>query len=110
MESTEPGMMADIEVVGSDHAQVAFDAAIAPAVTVEPGAVVRFEVENLALERLAAGETVESIGFENLNVVTGPVAIAGAEPGDTVQIDVLDIEIASARTVRTSDIGTSAAR
>ena len=50
-----------------------------------------FETGDAAYERLSMGETVEAIGLENFNAVTGPVAVRGAAPGDALAIEVLDI-------------------
>jgi amidase len=77
-----------------DQRQTIFDPAIAPVEEVEPGDIVCFETDDSAYARLAGGETLEDIGVENLNAVTGPVAIRGAAPGDVLRIDVLGIEIA----------------
>ncbi len=70
-----------------------FDRDIEPVAEVTPGAVVCFETDDTVYLRLAEGETVEAIGVEHLNAVTGPVAVRGAEPGDALRIDVLAIEI-----------------
>jgi len=61
--------------------------------TVEPGATVTFETSDLAFQRLDAGEPPAEIGLENFNAVTGPVAVAGAEPGDALRIEVLEIAV-----------------
>lgn len=70
-----------------------FDRSIEAAAEVTPGATVCFETDDSAYLRLADGETLEDIGVENLNAVTGPVAIRGAEPGDALRIDVLAVDI-----------------
>jgi amidase len=73
-----------------------FDPTVAPALEVPAGTTVRVETDDSAYERLASGESLESIGLERLNAVTGPIAIAGAEPGDALRIDILSIEITRA--------------
>lgn len=70
-----------------------FDRSIEAVAEVTPGDSVCFETDDSAYLRLADGETLEDIGVENLNAVTGPVAIRGAEPGDALRIDVLAIDI-----------------
>lgn len=70
-----------------------FDRSIDAVAEVTPGATVCFETDDSAYLRLADGETLDDIGVENLNAVTGPVAIRGAEPGDALRIDVLAIDI-----------------
>jgi amidase len=42
---------------------------------------------------------VEAIGLENFNRVTGPVAVRGAEPGDALRIEVLDVQVVRAWSV-----------
>ena len=70
-----------------------FDRSIEAVAEVTPGATVCFETDDSAYLRLADGETLEDIGVENLNAITGPVAIRGAERGDALRIDVLAIDI-----------------
>lgn len=70
-----------------------FRAGHVPAARVASGAVVRFETGDVAYERLAGGEALEAIGLETFNRVTGPVFVDGAEPGDAIRVEILDIEI-----------------
>jgi amidase len=83
-------------VIGCDRRQTIFDRTVAPVADVCSGAIIRFETDDSAYARLASGESLERIGVENLNAVTGPVAIRGAEPGDVLRIDLLEITIARA--------------
>lgn len=80
-------------VVSAEHRAFAFDPGLPPALGIEPGEVVTFETSDEAYRRLARGESVEEIGLERFNAVTGPVLVRGAEPGDTLWIEVLEIEI-----------------
>jgi len=57
------------------------------------GRTIRFETGDIAYARLADGEALEAIGLETFNRVTGPVFVEGAEPGDAVRVEILDIEI-----------------
>ena len=81
----------DSYALTKDQRAFAFSRDIPPVLEVDPGAVVTFETGDEAYRRLAAGETVEAIGLENFNAVTGPVAVRGAEPGDALRIDVLAV-------------------
>jgi amidase len=83
----------------------AFDASLPPALEIEPGSVVTFETGDVAYGRLAAGEAVEAIGLENFNAVTGPVSVRGAQPGDALSVEVLDIQIARAWSVWLPNFG-----
>src|SRR5262249_29566423 len=87
------GRIRQLHGVSHQQSAVAFDAAIPPVLEIAPGETVRFETDDAVFERIAAGETMESIGAENVNVVSGPVAVRGAEPGDALRIEVLDVEI-----------------
>jgi amidase len=80
-------------VITRDRVATSFDRAIPPVVRVASGATLCFETGDAAYARLASGETLEGIGVENLNAVTGPVAINGAEPGDLLRIEVLAVDI-----------------
>jgi amidase len=82
----------------SEHIGYHYDPALTPVATVSPGTEATFdcldaragalfdrEVGSLfELPRPAAGKS---------NPITGPLAIEGAEPGDALVVDVLDIEV-----------------
>ena len=82
--------------ISSHHRSTRFDPAIPPALEIAPGTTVRIATDDSAYERLAAGESIESIGIENLNAVTGPIAIRDAQPGDALRIEILSIDISRA--------------
>lgn len=65
----------------------------APQARVAAGSVVRFETGDIAYERLSKGERLDAIGLETFNRVTGPVFVEGAEPGDILRVEILDVEI-----------------
>jgi amidase len=83
----------------------AFDASIPPVLEIESGDTVTFETGDFAYERLFKGETVEAIGLENFNAVTGPVRVKGAEAGDALKIEVVDIKVTRAWSVWLPDFG-----
>lgn len=85
-------------VVGRDCWTTSFSASHAPALEIEPPAVVRFETSDTAISQLLDGVPVEEIGFANLNPVSGPVLVVGAEPGDAIAIEVLDVTVEQAWT------------
>lgn len=91
--------MSDTFVITTKSRYAAFDAGIPPVLTVDPGATITFETGDVAYERLSKGETVEAIGLPNFNLVTGPVAVRGAEPGDALVIEVLEVAITRAWSV-----------
>src|SRR5690349_9127695 len=82
-----------------------FEASNAPVLEIESGDTVTFETGDAAYERLSKGETVEAIGLENFNAVTGPVSVRGAQPGDALKIEILDVLVTRAWTVWLPDFG-----
>jgi len=86
-------------VVSTDHRTATFNRRHPPATAVEPDDIVTFETGDVAYERLHNGESVEDIGLETFNMVTGPVAVKGAEPGDALVIDILDVKVRRAWSV-----------
>jgi amidase len=91
--------MPDPIVLSRDQRAFAFDRDVPPVADIDPGAVVVFETGDAAYERLSRGESVDAIGLQNFNAVTGPVRVRGAEPGDAVRVDVLDIRVTRAWSV-----------
>ena len=79
-----------------DKAHVAWNNRIDPAVEVNPGAVVTFEVNNASggqLDRHSTREDVAQLDFSRINPVTGPVFVKGAEPGDALVLDILAVDV-----------------
>jgi acetamidase/formamidase len=79
--------------VGRDRSQLVWDPAIPPLTTVASGAVVEFDLLDAGNGQVTASSTVEDLArvdFDRVDQVNGPVAVAGAEPGDTLQVDLLD--------------------
>jgi hypothetical protein len=75
--------------VSKEQHAFALDPNIPPVLEVTPPCTVTFETGDMSYARLAQGETIEDIGFQNFNVVTGPVFVHGAEPGDALCVEVL---------------------
>ena len=80
-------------VVPSSRCQRAFARAAQPALEIDSGDVVTFETTDEAYERLWRGESPDEIPDEDYNIVTGPVVVRTAEPGDTLKIEIVDIHI-----------------
>jgi acetamidase/formamidase len=81
--------------VSADQNHLAWDPAIEPVANVGSGDVVEFECLDASNGQLDASSTSETLGqldFDRVDQVTGPVAVAGAEAGDTLQVDILDLE------------------
>ena len=69
-----------------------WDRAIAPVLTIAPGASVEFEVFEASGGQLSPQSTVDDVGrmdFGRINPVTGPVFVEGAMPGDVLKVTLL---------------------
>mgnify|MGYP000893387766 CR=1 FL=1 len=94
-----------------DELAYAFDPAVAPRIEVDPGESVVLETEDAFSGRLLPEGTLPTPEFlpemtsvpGRFNPVTGPVAVRGAEPGDTLVVHVERIEPAAEGTVALFD-------
>lgn len=67
-----------------------------PALEVDPGATVALEVQNASggqLSRQSTVEDVRALDFGRINPMTGPVFVRGAEPGDALVVEILDVAL-----------------
>lgn len=97
--------MEEQHFVAKEQSAFALDANIVPVLEVTPPCTVTFETGDMSYARLAQGETLEDIGFQNFNVVTGPVFVRGAEPEDTICVEVLDVSVRRAWSVWIPGLG-----
>ena len=84
--------------VARDRYHLAWDPTIEPIATVDSGAVVEFDLLDASCGQLDADCGVPqllALNFDRVDQVGGPIAVNGAEPGDTLQIDLLDFQPAS---------------
>src|SRR6476661_6767777 len=66
--------------------------AFGPVLELEPGATVTFETNDCFTGQITSeDDLVTGIDFERVNSATGPVAVKGAEPGDSLVAEILDI-------------------
>ncbi|MDQ0338528.1 acetamidase/formamidase [Caldalkalibacillus uzonensis] len=68
-----------------------WDNSLEPVLSVEPGTSVNFEVFDASGGQLSAQSTAQDVArldFERVNPVAGPVYIEGAEPGDTLEVEI----------------------
>ena len=81
--------------ITSERFHLKWDPAIPPIETVDSGAVVEFDLLDASGGQLTAASTVDDLArldFDRVDQVNGPIAVVGAEPGDTLQIDLLEFE------------------
>jgi amidase len=79
-------------VVSRDQVVWSFGPAMEPVLEVEPGSVVTFETNDCFTGQIQSeADLVTEIDFERVNGATGPVAVRGAEPGDSLVVELLDV-------------------
>jgi amidase len=78
--------------VSRDDVIWAFGPNLEPVLEVRPGAVVTFETNDCFTGQIQSeDDLVTEIDFARVNSATGPVAVLGAEPGDSLVAEILDI-------------------
>ncbi len=80
--------------VGRDQTHLTWDPAIPPVATVSSGDIVEFDCVDASNGQLTSTSTLsdlERLDFSRVDQVNGPVEVAGAEPGDTLQVDILEL-------------------
>src|SRR6476619_5245780 len=83
-----------IHAAGGDHAHSVWDNSIEPLLEVEPGAEITLEALDASGGQLDAGSQaadVAGLDFARVNPVTGPVFVKGAQPGDTLAVEILEL-------------------
>ena len=76
-----------MQTITKDHIVRTFDATHPPAARVQPGEVFVMETN----DRFKDWNDGAKWPVEQLSVMTGPVCIEGAQPGQTLAVEVLDI-------------------
>jgi acetamidase/formamidase len=67
---------------------------LAPRLTVAPGDTVRMECQDASGLQVRPGMTVaeyQTINRDRIHALTGPIFIDGAEPGDVLEVDILEV-------------------
>lgn len=81
--------------VGRDQFHLAWDRSIEPTVTVASGSVVEVDALDASGGQITASSTVTDLGnldFSRVDQVNGPIGVDGAEPGDSLEIELLDFQ------------------
>ncbi|KAF8839226.1 Acetamidase/Formamidase [Paxillus ammoniavirescens] len=84
-----------IHAVKREQSNLAWDNSIPPILTIPSGSTVSFSCHDASNGQLDASSTSASISALKLELcdqVNGPVYVEGAQPGDTLQIDVLKVQ------------------
>src|SRR3954463_5781458 len=75
-----------------DQVVWSFGPDLQPVLEVEPGDVVTFETNDCFTGQIRSeDDLVTDIDLERINSATGPVAVRGAEPGDSLIAEILDV-------------------
>ena len=84
----------DEHTLSAEPTHSRWNAALPPRLTISSGDVVNFECQDSSGAQVHPGMSVgefQQIDRAKIHALTGPVAIEGAEPGDVLQISVLDV-------------------
>ncbi len=79
--------------VRPDAYHQAWDRDLEPALEIEPGTEVGFAVRDASDEQLGPDSThadVAALDFGRVNPVSGPVYVKGAQPGDVLEVEILE--------------------
>lgn len=78
--------------IGRDQVIWAFGPDLEPVLEVDPGAVITLETNDCFSGQIRTeADLVTEIDFELLNSATGPIAVRGAEPGDSLVVELLEV-------------------
>jgi amidase len=78
--------------IGRDEVVWAFGPNMDPALVVEPGSIVMLETNDCFSGQIQTeADLVTEIDFERVNSATGPIAVSGAEPGDSLVVELLEV-------------------
>jgi amidase len=78
--------------IPKEEAVFAFGPEMRPVLEIDPGEVVTFETHDCFSGQIQTeNDLVTDIDFSKVNPATGPVSVRGAEPGDSLVVEILDI-------------------
>jgi amidase len=78
--------------LGREQVIWSFGPDLEPVLEVEPGETVTFETNDCFTGQIRSeDDLVTEIDLERINSATGPVAVRGAEPGDSLVAEILDV-------------------
>jgi amidase len=80
------------ELVTRDQVIWSFAPDLEPVLEVDPGAVVKLETNDCFTGQIRSeDDLVTEIDFTRINGATGPIAVRGAEPGDSLVVELLEV-------------------
>jgi acetamidase/formamidase len=81
--------------IGKTQVHYKWDKSNEPAVTVDAGDVVHFETEEVTSGQIKKGDPavkLTQLDFNKLYPLGGPVYVKGAQPGDVLEVEILDLK------------------
>jgi acetamidase/formamidase len=81
--------------IGRDQWHLAWDRSIPPVLTVGSGDVVTFDALDASNGQITSSSTtpdLATMAFDQVDQVAGPIFVDGAEPGDTLEVELLSFE------------------
>src|SRR5262249_55721358 len=79
-----------------DRVHFTWDVGHEPVLSIESGDTVTFETRDVSDNQITPGSTAEVIAtldWERVYPLAGPVAVEGAEPGDTLAVEILEMSL-----------------
>jgi amidase len=79
--------------IGRDEHIWSFNSQMQPVVTVDAGTIIEIETWDCFTGQVQSeNDTVEKLDLTRINSATGPIAVRGAEPGDSLSVTLIDIQ------------------
>lgn len=78
-----------------NHSHIGWDNSLKPITEIDSGQVVSFEIIEASGSQFTKHSTVEDVkklDFSKVNPTVGPIYVKGAEPGDTLEVEMLDFQ------------------
>ena len=78
--------------IGRDEVVWSFGPDMEPVLEVEPSSIVTLETNDCFTGQIQTeADLVTEIDFQRVNSATGPIAVRGAEPGDSLVVELLEV-------------------
>jgi amidase len=78
--------------IGRDDVVWAFAPDLSPVLEIDPGEIITLETNDCFSGQISSElDLVTAIDFDRVNSATGPIAVRGAEPGDSLVVELLEV-------------------
>lgn len=75
------------------HMHYGWDNRLKPILEVDPGQAVNYDIIECSggqLTKNSSADALKELDFDKINPVAGPIYVKGAQPGDTLEVEILD--------------------